>query len=102
MSWKVSITKKATKKASKLPVRAKQALRLLWQDLEDYGPQQVSWPNFGKLKGSKNEWHCHLSKGRPRYVVCWRCVSLNTKGVHNVKGEIEIYYAWTHEDAPYS
>ncbi|MEZ4754437.1 MAG: cytotoxic translational repressor of toxin-antitoxin stability system [Bdellovibrionota bacterium] len=95
MSWKVSIKRSAAKKAQKIQGRAQDALKLLWRELKEHGPHQPNWPNFGKLKGRKHEWHCHLNKGRPRYVVCWRLV----KG--NEHEEIEIFYAWTHEDAPY-
>lgn len=97
MAWKVYISKNAAKKAKKLPEKAKYTFRLLWKDLETHGSVQISWPSYGKLKGAKNRWHCHLKKGRPTYVVCWR---LKT-GLENEKKEIEIYYAWTHEDAPY-
>ncbi len=38
--------------------------------------------------------HCHLKKGHPTYVVCWRVTSKQLKTV-------EVYYVGTHEKAPY-
>lgn len=103
MSWKVAISKKASKRAERLPKGAKAALRLLWSDLENRGPQQTVWPNFGKLKGVKNYWHCHLKKGKPTYVACWKSRKFTNeeKLNKNEEGEIIITYAWTHEKAPY-
>jgi hypothetical protein len=46
------------------------------------------------MKGADNEYHCHIEKGRPTYVVCWRIADKNKKN-------IEVYYAGTHEKAPY-
>lgn len=103
MSWKVRITKKAARRAKNLPKQVLAAFQLLWRDLEANGPVQPAWPSFGKLKGSKNEWHCHLKKGKSTYVACWkskRYVRHDGKE-EDEKGEIEIYYVWTHEKAPY-
>lgn len=62
---------------------------LLVIEIEVSGPIRGNWPNYGKL--SKNEHHCHLKKGKPTYVACWR-VSNN---------KVEVYYVGTHEKAPY-
>ena len=59
-------------------------------ELELSGPVRGNWPNYGKL--SKTEHHCHLKKGKPTYVACWRLVEKNI---------IEVYYVGTHEKAPY-
>ena len=103
MVWKVGITKQSAKRAKGLPKAAKAAFRLLWRDLERDGPVQPGWPNFGKLKGSENAWHCHLKKGKPTFVACWRSRKYSTqeKKGRDEAGEIEIYYAGTHEKAPY-
>lgn len=55
-------------------------------DLEN-GPEAPNWPNYGKL-GSMT-YHC----GRPIYVACWTADKKNKT--------IEVYYAGTHEGAPY-
>ncbi len=103
MPWKVHISKRAEKKAKLLSAAAKKALHLLWRDLEEQGPAQPDWPHYGKLRGRPNERHCHLKRGTPTYVVCWRSRKHSPAERRNshVEGEIEIYYAWTHEDAPY-
>ncbi|KAF3363225.1 hypothetical protein PHSC3_000243 [Chlamydiales bacterium STE3] len=53
--------------------------------------QRLNWPNFSKLKDLL--YHCHLEKERPTYVACWR--------VYKQEKLIEVYYAGTHEKAPY-
>jgi hypothetical protein len=54
------------------------------------------WPNFGKLSEGKksNNFHCHLIKGNPTYVACWRVLDKKER-------KLEIYYVGTHENAPY-
>ena len=103
MPWNVRMNAKAAKKARLLPDKAKNALHLLWKDLEERGPMQPDWPHFGKLQGRPDEWHCHLKRGRPTYVVCWKSRKYGPKERRSAdeQGEIEIYYAWTHENAPY-
>ena len=101
LDWVVTITSRAAKKARNLPIGAMNAFRLLWKDLEQHGPVQPQWPNFGKLKGSSDRYHCHLKKGRPTYVVCWSAQRYSKGEAENEKGEVKIYYAWTHEKAPY-
>ena len=98
MAYKVTLTKQAAKKAARIKGRAKNSLRALLEELRDEGPYQPEWPHFSKLRGRKNEWHCHLNRGRPTYVVCWRLIK--KKGKKNEE-EIEVFYAWTHEGAPY-
>lgn len=72
--------------------RAKKAVGLLIEELKLEGPVQAKWPNYGKLKGHYGCHHCHLNRGRPTYVVCWEAKENN---------ELEVYYADTHENAPY-
>jgi hypothetical protein len=46
------------------------------------------------IPGLKAGVHCHLRKGRPTYVACWRIIDKKTK-------QIEVYYVGSHEGAPY-
>lgn len=101
MSWQVRFTKKAAKQTEKLSKSAFQALNLLVMDLANNGPfPGKTWPNYGKLRGLKGVKsdrdlrHCHLVKGNPTYVCCWEVVENEVK-------IIEVYYAGTHEKAPY-
>jgi hypothetical protein len=55
--------------------------------------QLLSW-NYAKMKNRTEEYHCRIEKGRPTYVVCWRIANKDKK-------IIEVYYAGTHEKAPY-
>lgn len=69
-----------------------EAFLLLLKQLKLNGPFRSDWPNYGKLQDE--DYHCHLKKGRPTYVSCWRIISKK----HKI---IEVYYAGTHENAPY-
>jgi phage-related protein len=89
--WTVELVEQAKKAFRELPKYTANTLRLLIEDLELNGYQRYNWPNFSKLKDSL--YHCHLEKGRPTYVACWR--------VYKNKNLIEVYYAGTHEKAPY-
>jgi phage-related protein len=89
--WTVSLIGQAKKTFKELPENTAKTLRLLIEDLELNGYQRNNWPNFSKLKSSI--YHCHLEKGRPTYVACWR--------VYKKEKLIEVYYAGTHEKAPY-
>ena len=60
--------------------------------MEESGPIRGNWPNFSKLE--KSDYHCHLKKGKPTYVACWRMINKQIK-------LLEIYYVGTHEKAPY-
>ena len=88
--WKVKVTGKAKKAKKILSKKAYDAFLVLLQELEN-GPTAPSWPNYSKL--DKITYHCHLGGGRPVYVTCWR-------GNKKIK-VIEVYYAGTHENAPY-
>lgn len=93
MSWSVTASKRVGKEFSGLPESARLALRVLIAEMEISGPYRVNWPHYSPLKGSKNEYHCHLNSGRPTYVSCWR--------VDKKVKSIEVYYVGTHEKAPY-
>ena len=83
---------RASKKSGQiLSKAASSAFALLIENLKRLGPYRVEWPDFTKMP--KDEYHCHLKKGRPTYVACWRLF----KKLHY----IEVFYAGTHENAPY-
>lgn len=92
MSWAVEFTGKSKKQADKLPVKIREVLFQLTQEIEFGGPVREGWPNYSKL--SDNEHHCHLKKGKPTYVAVWREIQGKVKVV-------EITYVGTHEKAPY-
>lgn len=87
---KVGQSKKASKALSKA---ARESYAFLLIELEALGPYRSDWPNYTKMHG-KDDYHCHIEKGKPTYVACWRII--------NKKDRIlEVYYAGTHEKAPY-
>ena len=89
--WQVTLSSKCDKQKAGLPTTICKILtRLIWE-IESSGPIRKNWKNFGEL--FKDTYHCHLKKGRPTYVACWR-VNKNLKIV-------EIYYVGTHENSPY-
>ncbi|NGX60774.1 MAG: hypothetical protein K940chlam9_00242 [Chlamydiae bacterium] len=92
MNWKVDLTAKAVKQRARLPEKVQAILDRLTKQMEVSGPIRKDWKNFGKLIGSN--YHCHLKNGRPTYVACWTVVDKKIQ-------IIEVYYAGTHENAPY-
>ena len=90
MQWSIRFTRRVEKNISGLPDGARTALMILFAEMRQSGPVRGDWPNYGKL--GKNLHHCHLKKGRPTCVVVW---------MERSKGEIEVKYVGTHEDAPY-
>ena len=94
MNWRVLFKKQAEKQLAKLPKPVAKMARALVHEMEKFGPLRHDWPNFGKLRGSENLYHCHIKKGKPTYVVCWE---LKDKKIQI----IEVYYVGTHEKAPY-
>ena len=92
MSWQVEYTKKVLKQLEKLPDTVSDTVLALVMDIEEGGPVRGDWPNFSKLNNAS--YHCHLKKGRPTYVACWRLIDKKTK-------QVEVYYVGTHEKAPY-
>jgi hypothetical protein len=89
-NWNIII--KVGKQVAKLPTDIRCAFLALVTEMELSGPILPRWSHFGKIKGSKSTYHCHLKDGRPTYVVCWRQLAEN---------KIEVYYVGTHENAPY-
>jgi mRNA-degrading endonuclease RelE of RelBE toxin-antitoxin system len=93
--WSVSASTKVAKQIQKLPKTILPAYYLLFVNLQEQGPEQTGWHHYGKLKGKGADLHhCHLNKGKPRYVAVWEVVDLEIK-------LIEVRYVGTHENAPY-
>lgn len=92
MNWTVEFTSKADKQRAKLPDKVRALLARLSKEMELSGPIRKNWKNFSKL--TDEDYHCHLKKGNPTYVACWRVVNKKIQ-------IIEVYYAGTHENAPY-
>jgi mRNA-degrading endonuclease RelE of RelBE toxin-antitoxin system len=92
MTWTVKFTKKAEKNVLLLPDKIQDLVAFLVEDLKRGGPVAHEWPRYSKL--SDTRYHCHLKKGHPTYVACWQVVDKKIK-------LMEIYYAGTHEKAPY-
>lgn len=95
--WTVNFTKKASDQYEKLKRSGTRPsivdiINLLVRDIRSKGPYQSDWPNYSPLEGDL--FHCHLKKGRPTYVACWKIVDKNKK-------IIVVYYVGTHENAPY-
>lgn len=88
------MSSKARKQRNKLPVEIEDALLALWTELTLEGPVQPEWSHYGKLAGRKDEYHCHLNKGKPIYVAVWKVLDKQIR-------LMEIYYVGTHENAPY-
>ena len=97
-TWNVCFSSRAARQKRKLPENISEILARLIGDIEKNGPIQKDWPHFGSLKKGKlipdNAYHCHIKNGRPTYVVCWKLVDKTIKIV-------EIFYAGSHENAPY-
>ena len=94
MKWIVGVSNKAEKQLRKLPEFVRAAYSILAKEMEEYGPYRSNWSHYGKLRGSTNAFHCHISSGRPTYVVCWE---IKDKAIR----VLEVYYVGTHENAPY-
>ncbi len=96
--WKVRLSKSAEKQYEKLKKSGSKkpsiidVIDFLIVELIQKGPERVDWPNYSKL--SQDTYHCHLKKGRPTYVACWKVFDSKLN-------QIEVYYVGTHENAPY-
>ena len=90
--WSVVIHRKVIKRLKNLPKKIQLLAYQVVSEIEEDGPHCRNWPNFSKL--GKNEYHCHLKKGHPTYVLCWRVENKRIK-------LIEVTYVGTHEKAPY-
>jgi len=92
VNWQVDFNSRSKKQRDKLPEKIRSILDRLAKQMEVSGPIRRDWKNFSKLTG--DNYHCHLKKGRPTYVACWKVVDKKIQ-------IIEVYYAGTHENAPY-
>lgn len=94
--WKVFLSKKAETQLAKLPEDMYLAFAALRLELKFEGPVQPEWQNYGKLKGKRGEYHhCHLNKGRPRYVAVWEVTD-------NSINLMEIVFVGPHGSVNYS
>jgi mRNA-degrading endonuclease RelE of RelBE toxin-antitoxin system len=92
--WQVKFTGKARKQKEKLPAAIALALFALRRELEAEGPERRNWPHYGLIIGKKDIHHCHLNKGKPRYVAVWKVTDRQVN-------LLEIRYVGTHENANY-
>jgi hypothetical protein len=92
VGWTVKFNNAARKGTKKLPVSAGNAMELLTADLRISGPEQKSWPHYGKITGYRTCHHCHILKGKTTYVAVWR---------ETEESEIEVTYVGSHENANY-
>jgi mRNA-degrading endonuclease RelE of RelBE toxin-antitoxin system len=93
--WRVDFGGKAEKQANKLPSDMRDLLFYLKYRMENEGPEQTEWRNYGKIVNAKDVHHCHLNGGRPRYVVVWKVIDWEEQ-------IIEIRFAGTHGSVDYS
>lgn len=97
-TWQVRLSTSAKKQYKKLKKsgRSKPSILdiidFLLVELQGKGPERIDWPNYSKL--SKDTYHCHLKKGHPTYVACWKVFG-------SQYNNIEVYYVGKHEGAPY-
>ena len=77
-----------------IPTKAREAAYTLVRELKFYGSYRANWKNYGKFKGAKDRFHCHINSGKPRYVACWKIIDREER-------ILEVYYVGTHEKAPY-
>ena len=93
--WQVSFSSKAMKQVLALTADLQEQVYALAREIEKMGPVRGNRRNYSSLGGKKaNKHHCHIATGRPTYVACWVVVDKKARIV-------EIYYAGTHEKAPY-
>jgi len=90
--WVIEFTKHSVKQFQQLPIRLQFKVRVLVDEMRINGPVRGNWKNYSKLGFTKH--HCHLSGGRPTYVMCWEVKD-------NLNKKIEVYYVGSHEKAPY-
>ena len=94
MSWDVRFTSRAEKQARNLLRDVQEIMFALVLEITKLGPARTFWPNYRKIKGKKDCYHCHLKKGKPTYVAIWKIIDKKNKFV-------EVRYVGTHEKADY-
>lgn len=87
--WQVVISKRAAKRATKLPRKVLKIFEELLLDLARIGPIQPEWPNYSRLLEAR--YHCHLNY---HFVAVWEVVD-------NEIRILEVTYVGSREDAPY-
>ncbi|MEI6261485.1 MAG: cytotoxic translational repressor of toxin-antitoxin stability system [Deltaproteobacteria bacterium] len=92
MTWQVILSTRAEKQINRLSVNVKTRLFYLLAEIEQTGPIRGNWPNYGKLDETLH--HCHIRKGKPRFVAVWEVVDKKIN-------LIEVRYVGTHEGARY-
>jgi len=92
--WKVYYSNLALRQIKELPSKIKLTTFVLVRELKMYGPYRFNWKNYGRPRGKTDCFHCHINKGKPRYVVCWELLDKKVR-------VLEVYYVGTHEKAPY-
>lgn len=92
MAWRVQWKRKLDRRILEMPEPVQLQFRALVRDIQLSGPVRGNWKHYGKLRDGQH--HCHLKSGHPTYVVCWEVVDKTNQIV-------EVYYAGTHEKAPY-
>ena len=92
--WEVGFHRKAQKQKEKLPVSIVAALDLLVAELRTEGPERRNWHHYGLIVGKTDLHHCHLNKGKPRYVAVWKVIDRQVQ-------MMEVRYVGTHENANY-
>lgn len=93
--WEITFSSKAEKQARQLSDDVRGVLKLLWRSLEQSGPVQNNWRNYGKIEGGKEVYHCHLNNSHPRYVAVWKVMSPEER-------IIKIQYIGPHGSVNYS
>lgn len=99
MDWIVNLHRRIDKNRVDLPKKIEIIFQALLKELEADGPIRANWPNFGKIEGTKKSkekyYHCHLKRGKPRYVAVWKIVNKEER-------ILEVTYVGTHEKVEYS
>lgn len=75
--WTVKYSRKAKDQYDKLrrsgtKPSINDIINLLVIEMVKNGPYRRNWPNYSTL--DEEQFHCHLKKGKPTYVACWRIV----------------------------
>ncbi|MCI0382710.1 MAG: cytotoxic translational repressor of toxin-antitoxin stability system [Chlamydiae bacterium] len=82
-NWTVIFSRDARKQYEKLKRSGSKkpsvidVMDFLALDLQHNGPNLPKWPNYSSF--GKDHFHCHLRKGRPTYVACWKIIDKQAK-----------------------
>jgi mRNA-degrading endonuclease RelE of RelBE toxin-antitoxin system len=93
--WLVEYAGKAKKQIEKLPPDIRDIFYVLKREIEQEGPEQTEWRNYGLIVNARDVHHCHLNNNRPRYVVVWKVVDRE-------KQDIEVRFVGPHGSVDYS